>query len=127
MAVAAGYSSISQCPDFATTAPLTRLTFEQRLLLAGPSRHRQYSIVSAMPPAPLRVCMGCRTPSRHAMRQPRHVVTPQTEAKPVLRLRQSNFPIGLRMMRRAANVAHTLIVEPFGEIGRDVTRTIIAE
>jgi len=38
-----------------------------------------------------------------------------------------NLALGLRMVRCAADVIHAVVVEPFGKVGRDVTRTVVAE
>ena len=38
-----------------------------------------------------------------------------------------DLALGLGVMRRTTHMIHAFVIEPFGKIGRDVTRSVIAE
>ena len=38
-----------------------------------------------------------------------------------------DLALGLRMVRCSSDVPHTVIIEPFCEIGRDITRTVVTQ
>lgn len=61
------------------------------------------------------------------LKRARQIVVFQQNAVLVRLMPTLDLPLGLRMVRRTANMIHSLIFEPDSQVARDVRGTIIAE